>query len=404
MDLIRNPFRFGGDLGDAELIDREQETAQVESAIRNGEKLFLIGPRRFGKTSILRAAEERLTAANAVVLRLNAEAYPSLDTFVEQMVTAAAARLKGKVDLVVDQLRRFFAKLRPEVNFDITEHRWTATLGVRTAADAGERLQLLVDALEGLEKMALAQPKTRPVGLIIDEFQSIIERGGSTAEAQIRSVIQEHSRVGYVFAGSQTRLMTDMTMKADRPFYRLGANRFVGPLPRTDFARHLSANFRKSGFSVADKAAIESILTLAEDVPYNVQMLAYYCWEELRSGQRVRGGAERKPSRPELTVAMVKEVLERTVRSLDPLFTQTWTKLTSVQQKTLLAVIRQRGTGMSASAVVRTIGASPSTVQSALRSLNEQSILRDDPVAGHVRVCFEDPFFGHWIRLTVGVV
>jgi hypothetical protein len=393
METKRNPFRFGGDIGAKELVDREEETAQVEATIRNGEKLFLIGPRRFGKTSILRSAEENLTAAAAVVLRLNAEAYPSLDMFVEQMVTAAAARLKGKVDLVVNQMRRFFAKLRPEVKFDIAEHKWSATLGIRTTSNPGERLQLLVDALEGLEKMAQAQPQARPVGLIIDEFQSIIERGGDTAEAQIRSVIQGHSRVGYVFAGSQTRLMTDMTMKADRPFYRLGANRFVGPLPRTAFAEHLSKNFRKSGFRVGDSTAVENILTLAEDVPYNVQMLAHNCWEELRSA--------RGPDRPELTTAMVQTVLENTVRSLDPLFTQTWTKLTSVQQKTLLAVIREHGTGLSTSSVVRTIGASPSTVQSALRSLNEQSILRDDPSEGQVRLRFEDPFFAQWIKLTV---
>lgn len=80
-------------------------------------------------------------------------------------------------------------------------------------------------------------------------------------------MIQEHSRVGYVFAGSQTRRMTDMIMKADQPFYRLGASRFVGPLPRADFSRHLKRNFRRSGFSVADKGAIERILDHAAIKP-----------------------------------------------------------------------------------------------------------------------------------------
>ncbi len=77
MDSKSNPFRFGGDLGADELVDRVEETALVESTIRNGEKLFLIGPRRFGKTSILRSADENLTAVGAVVLRLDAEAYPT---------------------------------------------------------------------------------------------------------------------------------------------------------------------------------------------------------------------------------------------------------------------------------------------------------------------------------------
>ena len=76
MDSKSNPFRFGGDLDADELVDRVEETALVEATIRNGEKLFLIGPRRFGKTSILRSADEKLTAAGAVVLRLDAETYP----------------------------------------------------------------------------------------------------------------------------------------------------------------------------------------------------------------------------------------------------------------------------------------------------------------------------------------
>ena len=84
MDLRHNPFRFGGDLGANEIVDRVEETAQVEATIRNGEKLFLTGPRRFGKTSILRAAQGNLETEGAIVLRLNAEAYPSLDMLIER--------------------------------------------------------------------------------------------------------------------------------------------------------------------------------------------------------------------------------------------------------------------------------------------------------------------------------
>ena len=63
----RNPFRFGGEISARDLVDREIETAQVENTIRNGEKLFLIGPRRFGKTSILRSVTDRLEDEGAIV-------------------------------------------------------------------------------------------------------------------------------------------------------------------------------------------------------------------------------------------------------------------------------------------------------------------------------------------------
>ena len=48
-----------------------------------------------------------------------------------------------------------------------------------------------VDALNGLEKLAATQPADRPVGLIIDEFQRVIELGGETIE--FRSAQQSNS-------------------------------------------------------------------------------------------------------------------------------------------------------------------------------------------------------------------
>ena len=187
--------------------------------------------------------------------------------------------------------------------------------------------------------------------------------------------------------------MTDMTMNHDRPLYRLGSNRFIGPLPAADFEAHLLRQFKRSGFVVPNEEPIQLILSLAEHVPYNVQMLAHNCWEQLR------GQSRSKPAK--LTANLVEAVLRRTVDGLDPLFTQTWNRLTAVQQKTLIAVVRQGGVGMSSAETARSIRLSVSSVQSALRGLHDQSILRDDPAGGTVRMRFDDPFFAEWIRITV---
>ena len=85
---MKNPFEFGRELGIEELVDREDEVASVLHTIRDGNKLFLIGPRRFGKTSILKAAEDQLCATDAVVLRFDAESYP-LSTCLSQASSRA---------------------------------------------------------------------------------------------------------------------------------------------------------------------------------------------------------------------------------------------------------------------------------------------------------------------------
>ena len=288
-----------------------------------------------GKTSILKAAEDKLQLANSVVLRLDAESYPTLEMLVNGIVAGAARQLKSGVERAGEQIRRFFSRLRPELDFSLSDGAWTAKVSMGSESEEQGGVSLLVEALNGLESLAKAQPAGRAVGLVIDEFQKVIELGGDAAEAQIRAAIQRHKRTGYVFAGSKTQMLSAMTMDASRPFYRLGSVRFLGPVPRPDFEGFLGAKFAESRFKVQSPAAISLILDLAEEVPYNVQMLAHSCWAQLR---------DRVSTKPAvLTEAAVRQALELFVRQYDPFYTQLWTALTSIQQRTLLAVIQQRG-------------------------------------------------------------
>ena len=86
----RNPFEFGRELNADELVDREGELDLVRRTILNRGRLFFIGPRRFGKTSILHAAEELLGREGVVVLRHNAEAYESVALLAQALLTGAA--------------------------------------------------------------------------------------------------------------------------------------------------------------------------------------------------------------------------------------------------------------------------------------------------------------------------
>lgn len=384
---MKNPFDFGRELGIGELVDRETEVASVLDAIRNGTKLFVIGPRRYGKTSILKAAEDVLRTTDAVLLRFDAESYPSIDLLVGSLIAGAAKQLKTGVERAGEQVRKFFSRLRPEIDFNLNESTWTAKVSLGSAGNP-DNITLLVEALNSLEALALAQPTQRVVGLVIDEFQKVIELGGRQAESQIRAAIQRHKRTGYVFAGSKTKLLTVMTMNAARPFYRLGSFMFVGPVPRKAFEDFIEEKFRESRFRV-EQPAVAYILDVAEQVPYNVQMLAHACWTNLR---------ESNDGQKTLTKKAVDNSLELLVRQQDPFYTQVWTGLTSIQQKTLIAVIEQKGTNLRSIRVVQKLGKGASTVQRSLAALIDKNILREDQNDGVIQMRFEDPFFAQWIN------
>jgi AAA+ ATPase superfamily predicted ATPase len=379
----RNPFEFGRELNETELVDRSEELDLVERTITNRGKLFLIGPRRFGKTSILKAVEQRLTTRGAVVLRYDAEAYESLDLLAQALLTGAARKLAGPLERAGDVVRRAFGKLRPEVSYDVVEQKLSVTIGTRDTRSAAE-LPVLSQVLGGIEQMAA--DADGPVAVILDEFQQVVAEGGEAAERQLRSAIQTHRHVAYVFAGSKTRLLADMTGDPARAFWKLGERHFLGPIPRDEFASFLRRGFETHRHD-AESDAVDALLDIAEEVPYNVQRLAYTAWELLR----VAAGAP-------LTRTAVEKALERIVQQEHPAYAQLWTSLTKVQKKVLKAVIVEAGRNLTSAEVLRTHALAPSTMHKTLGILDDKGIVREEEARGATRYRLEDPFLGAWLR------
>lgn len=385
MAKITNPFQYGREIGTDALVDRQQEVAEVVNTIEEAGKLFLVGPRRYGKTSILAAAQEQAERAQALVLRFDAEAYPTLEMLISVVLAEATKRLTGGLEKATERFKQLFARLKPQINYNLLDQSVTATIGAETdPTQQPAQVPLLIELLNGLEQ--LAAQSQRPVGLILDEFQKVIELGGDTAEAQIRAAIQRHRHVGYVFAGSKTRMMADMTGNPSRPFYHLGERRFIGAIPRADFSAFLQDNF-SHGKIKAVPAAIELIQDLAEDVPYNIQRLAHACWDQLFGVTGAR-----------LTEEAVQSALAALLREDDTWYTQLWNQLTTVQKTALLHALRTDGTALLAKPALRATGLSASSLQRALQALQDREILRTEEKLGSVRLRLIDPFFRHWIQ------
>lgn len=386
MPTPRNPFEYGRELDAGELVDRTEELAELGRVMANRGKLFLIGPRRFGKTSLLHAAEALATeAGTAVVLREDTERYASLDLLAQALLTAATRRLASSVDKAGALLKATASALKPEISFDPEDKSWTVSLGRQQPA---AKLPLLVDALDAIDRMA--SRTKRPVVVVLDEFQHLVARDGVAAEKQLRAAIQRHRHVGYIFAGSATRLLADMSGEPNRPFYRLGARRFLGRLPREEFRAFLQRGFTQAGFRT-EPAALDRLLDLAEEVPYTVQRLAHEAWESVRT----------TPADPLLTVARVDATLARVLRQEGPAYAQLWNSLTAQQKRVLLAVVAEGGTRLLSAEVSRRYGVPTATLQRALKTLAgpERTLLREEPgPGGTIRYQLEDPLFGAWIR------
>ena len=134
------------------------------------------------------------------------------------------------------------------------------------------------------------------------------------------------------------------------------------------------------------------ILNVAEDVPYNVQMLAHSIWNRL---SQIKMGA---PEIAFLSDKIIDETLEKLIRQNDPFYTQVWNSLTAIQKKALSAVVHENGQNLQSIKVTTEYKVSPSSMRKSLESLTSQDILRPEENKGSIFYRFEDPFFAYWIR------
>ncbi len=384
-----NPFRVGEKLTGQELVDRVEEVATIERVMAQGERLFLIGPRRFGKTSILLAAATRARANGVKVISVNAEEFVTPEALAAELIRQGTELLGGSVERGLSKAVKFFRSLRPTVAYDPLMDSWS--VGVSPDKSGGLETKAITEVLNGLDAMAAANGAR--VAVVIDEFQQVVASDGVPGERALRAVVQRHQHLAYVFAGSATTLLTAMTSDHNRPFYRLGSKLFLGPIPRVDFSAHLRRGFAAIGANLSEAVATQ-LFEYSEDVPYNVQRLAHEVWA-------ASSGADTEA----ITAEAVDQALTRLIATETPTYGRIVSQLTPAQLKTLVAVAASRaGYVLTATQTAKQYKIAVSTLRRSLTSLEDKGLLRRDfGTPGTVYYRYEDPFFAAYVRRVMRV-
>jgi Archaeal ATPase. len=87
---MRNPFEYGGVVSGEAFCNRKKETSDLVRAMENGEKLFVFSERRYGKTSLVRAALGKLPRKGYVCAYVDLWPTDSEATFVTTVAKTIA--------------------------------------------------------------------------------------------------------------------------------------------------------------------------------------------------------------------------------------------------------------------------------------------------------------------------
>lgn len=378
---MRNPFEYGGVVSGDAFCNRQQETKDLVRAMENGDKLFVLSERRYGKTSLVHAALGRLPRKGYLSAYVDLWPTDSEATFVTTVAKAISESMATSVDKVLEIARKFFGSLSPSVTMD-GEGKPTLTFGLGKQARIGPALE------EVLETPARIAAKGGPrVVVVFDEFQQILEYGSDHVERKLRSVIQNHRQVSYLFLGSRKHLIGKMVLDRNRPLYRAGGHYPLGPIAEKHWQPFIQRGFADANKRI-DPDHIHEVYELTQGHPFYTQHLCHALWELCEPRSAVTS---------EMLRAAVKVLLDRESYA----YTTLWESLTLSQKRFLKGLAAEpAGVKVFAGEFVSRHGlSSASNAQRAVKALLARDIIDRD----NGSFLITDRFFRLWLQSAQSV-
>jgi hypothetical protein len=348
------------------MIDRDPETDDLLALADGGHSFRLVGPRRYGKTTLLRRVLEAAEREGAATVLVDLQDVLSIAEIVVR-IERGYERLKGPIRRHVENLFRTW-----NIGLALGGGGFTATLQRNPHVDAESVLLRLLE----LPRALFDREGTTSL-IVFDEVQDVLAVPG--ADGKIRSVIQHQTEAAtYGFAGSAPGIMQHLFADPKRPLLDQAVPRHLVPLPLSDVGDYVGLRFEKTGRDAG--AALSPLLEFTRGHPQRSMMLAHYLW-----GRTTRGTASDEGT--------WVSALDQAAADAAPLMRATWRALTTNERRVARA-LAVASTPLHSEETAAAVGIKRSSIGKALESLmaNADAILED----GRPRLT--DPLFELWLQ------
>jgi hypothetical protein len=353
------PFPHQGPIAPHRVGGRDDLIADLVERVTARRMSALLGPRRFGKTSVLGAVAARLEEAGTSVIRLDLYETRSAADLVVRLDRALAAS-RGSVSSRLSSLA-----IASSINLGVLRLEFARPPSQRPDADAS--LDLLLDLL-------VQAAGDEPTLVVVDEFTGI--NGVAGAAGLLRTKLQHHvQEIGVLFAGSEPSAMAAMSTDQSQPFYAQADIIEIQPFTLAELAAIID-----DGFATTQRRS-EGLAGLVHHAtgghPYRAMQLADAAWVRTEQG----GSGE----------AAWVQARQAVQRSIAPGLEVLFSTFTHAEQ----VVLRALATGRPLfGGTLELFGASSGAVQAARdRLIGNGTLDRDLAVV--------DPLLSDWIRTVL---
>lgn len=360
-----SPFPFQGPLEPSQVKGRGSLIADLIERITERRVTALIGPRRYGKTSVLvRVADDLANAGTSVVW---------VDLYEVTSVADIALRFDAALNGATGPVRARLASIAASVDLNLGLLKVGFARRKDERPDALATLHLLLDTM-------VAAAVDHPTVFMFDEFPGITRVDG--AAGLMRTKLQHHFQdVGIVFAGSQPSLMRAMFTDKAMPFYAQADLVPVGPFAAGAVAEIVDDGFVSTGRDPGNLAT--AIYSYASGHPHRTMQTADAAWRSAEPGARY--------------TSKVWEDALTAVRTSTDLANETVYSSFVAGEKMVLRLVASQHSLFGAGAEL--IGLASGTAQHARDSL----LAAGDIVKNTNALSLVDPVLADWIRRRLPV-
>lgn len=376
MRHMENPFNYLQFATGDRFYDREEIRRDLKSRFLSGQtNVVLYGPRRYGKSSLVAELTSDLEKVGIPCVTLDVVKVPSIELF----VSAYAQKVYRKLAPVKFEIRRlgeFLKSLRPKLTLGADGETGLTF----EAADSNIGSEALTEVLDLPHRLL---PRGKRAVVVFDEFQEVGDLlPDDRFERVMRSVIQTHGNVSYIFLGSRYHMLRRMFTDHNRPFYKSALTVLLGKPPADASIRFVVSRFRHGGLTMGSDVAAR-LVAKADNIPYFIQQLGFEVFRRVTDA-RAKCAGERDVEQAYANLAGLNR----------DQYEQLMLTFSTAQRKLMVALAKERTREFDDGYRRRHLLGPSSTVNSAKRKLVEDGHIEQDGEGCAVA----DPFFAEFLR------
>lgn len=269
---MKKPFIYGELAENENFIDRVEDRKQLKTFLCNGINVTIISPRRWGKSSLVKATMKEIEAehSNTVAcfidaFRLNGET-EFYNAFASAVVNGVASSFDKGMELIRSYFKNISAQFKikgPFIDVEVNLQQKESPTNVEALLNLPQKL---------------AEEKGIHIIVCIDEFQKLAEfPEWKSMEGMLRSVWQQQQDVTYCLYGSKRHMLMDIFTNSNKPFYRFGQTLYLKKIDACYWIDYIVKTFRETGKEISeDNAAM--ICRIVDNHSWYVQQFCFFVW------------------------------------------------------------------------------------------------------------------------------